>query len=231
MTSRTDPAVDTRDLANAADTAPFAARHIGTLGSETPMLDVLGYPDLTRCWATRSPHRSANSWNSRCRLAVTEAEAARELRELAARNQVLTSMIGLGYYGTITPAVIRRNVLENPAWYTAYTPYQPEISQGRLEALLNFQTVVEDLTALPVAGASVLDEATAAAEAMALAHRAAPQRQHVRGRRRRAAADPRRRAHPRRAAGPEGRGAGLSPRRCPATTSSACWCSTPAHPA
>ena len=107
-----------------------------------------------------------------CPPAATETEVLAELRALAARNTVTVPMLGLGYAGTITPPAIRRNVLENPAWYTAYTPYQPEISQGRLEALLTFQTMVADLTGLPVAGASLLDEATAAAEAMTLLRRA-----------------------------------------------------------
>jgi glycine dehydrogenase len=152
----------------------FAARHIGlSAADEARMLAAVGYASMDDLLADAVPAAIREKLSLALPPAATEAQAGAELRALAAENRVLTSMIGLGYYGTITPAVIRRNVLENPSWYTAYTPYQPEISQGRLEALLNFQTMVEDLTALPVAGASVLDEATAAAEAMALAHRAA----------------------------------------------------------
>ena len=151
----------------------FAQRHIGPdEPSQQQMLGALGYASLDELTSAALPAGLAIAKPLRLPDPLPEDQALAELRRLAARNQVLTSMIGLGYYGTITPPVIRRNVLESPAWYTAYTPYQPEISQGRLEALLNFQTMIEDLTALPVAGASMLDEATAAAEAMTLAHRA-----------------------------------------------------------
>ncbi len=152
----------------------FAARHIGPSPAEQQrMLAATGHASLDELTAAALPPGLADPARLDLPPALSEADALAELHRLAARNTVAQSMIGLGYYGTITPAVIRRNVLENPAWYTAYTPYQPEISQGRLEALLTFQTLVEDLTALPVAGASLLDEATAAAEAMTLARRAA----------------------------------------------------------
>ena len=151
----------------------FAHRHIGPDdASQQRMLTALGYASLDDLTSAALPAGLAMAKPLLLPDPVREDQALARLRALGARNQVLTSMIGLGYYGTITPPVIRRNVLENPAWYTAYTPYQPEISQGRLEALLNFQTMIEDLTALPVAGASMLDEAVAAAEAMTLAHRA-----------------------------------------------------------
>jgi glycine dehydrogenase len=153
----------------------FAARHIGpSEADQLRMLDALGFASLDELTTAALPAGTPEVQPGQLGLPepLTETQAQAELRRMAGRNQVLTSMIGLGYYGTITPAVIRRNVLENPAWYTAYTPYQPEISQGRLEALLNFQTMIADLTALPWAGASLLDEATAAAEAMTLARRA-----------------------------------------------------------
>ncbi len=154
----------------------FASRHIGPRpDDEQRMLAEVGYPSLAELTAAALPPALASMGADGLRLPapLSEAGALAALRRLAAKNTVLTSMIGLGYYPVDTPAVIRRNVLENPGWYTAYTPYQPEISQGRLEALLNFQTMVADLTGLPVAGASLLDEATAAAEAMTLSRRAA----------------------------------------------------------
>ena len=151
---------------------PFASRHIGTGETDqAKMLGAVGYGSLAELAAAAVPEAIRSDRPLSLPAAASEAEALAELRALAADNRVLTSMIGLGYYDTITPPVILRNVLENPAWYTAYTPYQPEISQGRLEALLNFQTMVEDLTGLPIANASLLDESTAAAEAMTLCRR------------------------------------------------------------
>ncbi|MEV4018047.1 aminomethyl-transferring glycine dehydrogenase [Nonomuraea angiospora] len=151
---------------------PFSSRHIGPSAAEQQrMLEAVGFESVADLVAVAVPEAIRAKDRLRLPAAIGEAEAIAELRALAGRNRVLTSMIGLGYHDTITPAVIRRNLLENPGWYTAYTPYQPEISQGRLEALLNFQTVVSDLTGLPVAGASLLDEGTAAAEAMTLARR------------------------------------------------------------
>ncbi|WFE54119.1 aminomethyl-transferring glycine dehydrogenase [Micromonospora sp. WMMD1155] len=151
----------------------FATRHIGPgPDDERRMLEVVGHDSIDELMDAAIPE--VIRWHGTLDLPdpATEAETIAELRALAARNTVAVSMIGLGYHGTHTPAVIRRNVLEDPAWYTAYTPYQPEISQGRLEALLNFQTMVTDLTGLATANASMLDEGTAAAEAMTLARRA-----------------------------------------------------------
>jgi glycine dehydrogenase len=152
----------------------FEKRHIGPSGSdEKEMLQLLGYQDLTTFISDVVPANIAKTKKLSQTLDSPKSEVAviAELREIAAQNQVFTSLIGGGYYGTITPAVIKRNVLENPAWYTAYTPYQPEISQGRLEAIFAFQTVICDMTALSLSNASMLDEGTAAAEAMTVARR------------------------------------------------------------
>ncbi|MBB5888967.1 aminomethyl-transferring glycine dehydrogenase [Kutzneria kofuensis] len=157
---------------------PFADRHVGPRAAELgKILDVIGVGSLEEL-AQRAVPSAIRSDELSLGLPApaTEVEALAELRALADRNRPMVQMIGLGYYGTVTPGVILRNVLESPAWYTAYTPYQPEISQGRLEALLNFQTMVADLTGLPVANASMLDEATAAAEAMTLVRRAGKSR-------------------------------------------------------
>jgi glycine dehydrogenase len=154
----------------------FADRHIGPRERDlTTMLAHVGegYASLDALIDAAVPASIRTDRPLALPEARSESEVLAALRAIADQNTVLTQMIGLGYSDTVTPPVIRRNVLESPAWYTAYTPYQPEISQGRLEALLNFQTVVADLTALPVANASLLDEATAVAEAVALMHRAA----------------------------------------------------------
>src|ERR1700757_1643838 len=152
----------------------FVRRHIGPSPRDVAaMLETVGAPSLSALMSETLPSSIRQKAPLDLGTPLSETETIAHMRALASQNQVFTSLIGQGYSGTILPAVIQRNILENPAWYTAYTPYQPEISQGRLEALFNFQTMICDLTGLDVANASLLDEATAAAEAMALAERAA----------------------------------------------------------
>lgn len=153
-------------------TAAFVDRHIGARATETDaMLKAVGYDSLENLVESAVPAAIRQDAPLVLSAARTEQETLAELRRIAAKNKTAVQMIGQGYFDTHTPPVILRNVVEDPAWYTAYTPYQPEISQGRLEALLNFQTMVQDLTALPVANASLLDEATAVAEAVLLMRR------------------------------------------------------------
>ena len=159
-------------LASLEDHAAFVARHIGTTAAEqAAMLGEIGFGSCAALIDALIPAAIRERTPLDLPAPVSEAEALAHLTAIAAQNTVAKSFIGQGYYGTLTPAVIQRNILENPAWYTAYTPYQPEISQGRLEALVNFQTMVCDLTGMAIANASMLDEATAAAEAMTLCQR------------------------------------------------------------
>ena len=161
-----------KPLAELENTSEFIARHIGIDdAAEAHMLSVLGAASRRALMEAIIPPSIARTSVMAIPAPVTEAEALKQLKAIASKNKVFKSFIGQGYYGTHTPAVILRNILENPAWYTAYTPYQAEISQGRMEALINFQTMVCDLTGMPIANASMLDEATAAAEAMTLAKR------------------------------------------------------------
>ena len=151
----------------------FVPRHVGPSDADVrAMLAVLGYPTLEALIQATIPAGIRAAKPLALPAASSEQEALAVFRQMISQNEVWRNFIGLGYSTTHVPAVIQRNILENPGWYTAYTPYQAEIAQGRLEALLNFQTAVADLTALPVASASLLDEATAAAEAMQLVHAA-----------------------------------------------------------
>ncbi len=162
-------------MADLTPTDTFPERHLGPSPAEqAKMLSDLGFASLDELSAAAVPAAIRSDDPLDLPAALGESETTASLRELASRNRVVPSLIGLGYHGTITPPVIQRNVLEAPGWYTAYTPYQPEISQGRLEALLNFQTMVSDLTGCELANASLLDEPTAAAEAMAMARRLSP---------------------------------------------------------
>ena len=166
------PSTTALSLAELENTSEFIARHIGVdEADEALMLKVVGSTSRRELIEGIVPRSIARSSRMAIPAAITEAAALAELKAIASKNHVFKSYIGQGYYDTHTPGVILRNVLENPAWYTAYTPYQAEISQGRMEALVNFQTMVTDLTGMPMANASMLDEATAAAEAMTLALR------------------------------------------------------------
>src|SRR5215471_2188748 len=154
------------------DSESFQSRHIGPGPTERDaMLRVVGAPSLDALVEQAIPPSIRLKQPLKLAQGQSEYQFLRGLRQIAARNEVWKSYIGLGYYDCVTPSVILRNVLENPAWYTPYTPYQAEIAQGRLEALLNFQTMVRDLTSMEIANASLLDEATAAAEAMTMLHR------------------------------------------------------------
>ena len=149
----------------------FIRRHIGpSEDQQTQMLNDLGLSSLDELIRQVVPDSILLRGDNNLPEPCSEQQALNELKDIASHNIVKRSLIGQGYYGTITPPVIQRNVFENPAWYTSYTPYQAEISQGRLEALFNYQTLITELTGLPVANASLLDEGTAAAEAMLLAH-------------------------------------------------------------
>ena len=161
-------------LSHLENASEFIARHIGIDdAAEKHMLSVVGAASRRALIEAIVPRSIARSAGMVLPAPVTEAAALAEMKAMASKNKVLKSYIGQGYYNCHTPGVILRNILENPAWYTAYTPYQAEISQGRMEALVNFQTMVCDLTGMPMANASMLDEATSAAEAMTLAKRSA----------------------------------------------------------
>ncbi|HZA96892.1 MAG TPA: glycine dehydrogenase (aminomethyl-transferring), partial [Burkholderiaceae bacterium] len=158
----------------------FHSRHIGPNDAEiAEMLAVVGASSLDALIDAIVPATIRLDRPLDLPAAINEEEALAKIRSIAVRNEIYRSYIGQGYYGTHTPKVILRNVFENPAWYTAYTPYQAEISQGRLEALINFQTMVSDLTGMAIANSSLLDEATAAAEAMTLAKRSAMSKSNV----------------------------------------------------
>ena len=158
----------------------FVRRHVGPSPRDvTAMLETVGAKSLEALMAETLPSSIRQQAPLDLGTALSETDALSHMRALAAQNQVFTSLIGQGYCGTLMPALIQRNILENPAWYTAYTPYQPEISQGRLEALFNFQTMICDLSGLDIANASLLDEATAASEAMTLAKRSAKAKTNV----------------------------------------------------